>query len=125
MYNEVTLTDNKSNTSPVPTTDEYREALMEQFLERKIKKIMAAKLFNLGGLFGKKKEVVEEPPKEDLTMTNASAKLEASEIDKNFFPTFESMTDCSLELNDRLRDFIGNSERKFITFFDNLKAEDG
>ena len=47
MYNEVTLTDNKSNTSPVPTTEEYRDCLMDSFLQRKIKKAMAAKLKNL------------------------------------------------------------------------------
>lgn len=52
MYNEVTLTDNKSQASPVPTTAEYRETIMDMFLQRRINKRMAAKLraFTLGNI---------------------------------------------------------------------------
>jgi len=47
MYNEVTLTDNKTNSSPVSTIEEYQQYLMVEFLKRKMKKVMAAKLKNL------------------------------------------------------------------------------
>lgn len=93
MYNEVTLTDNKTNTSPVPTTEEYQECLMVEFLKRKMHKIMAAKLKNLSLLAKKLKDHKVEG---EQVLDSAASKLEASEIEKNFFPTFELMTDRSL-----------------------------
>ena len=47
--------------------------------------------------------------------------IDDKEVEDNFFDTFEAMTDCNLELNDGIRDFVKNNQSKFIQFFDNVK----
>jgi hypothetical protein len=36
------------------------------------------------------------------------------EVENEFFDRFEEMTDCNLDLNDNIRDFVKNNQSKFI-----------
>jgi hypothetical protein len=49
--------------------------------------------------------------------------MSQNKLEKDFFPTFEKMTECNLILHDEIGNFISNHQRKFITLFDNLKQK--